>query len=146
MKFFSLIFLVGVLSVIQAFGFSVFGVQPNLALVAVISSCFFISFFWQGVLLTFLAGLILKFSPGFEIEILIFSLICIIAILVKKYLPWRFFFNNLILIVLGTLVFYFLLGISLIPTFIFLKELILNVISGFLIFAILNWIWQNKNI
>lgn len=138
--------MVGVLSLIQTFGFSISGVLPNLALATTITSFFFISYFWQGILISILASLILKFSPGFEIEILVFFLICLIVLLLKKYSWWHNFFTNLFFIALGTLVFYLLLEINFIPTAVFFKELIFNLIAGVLIFAILSWVWQNKNI
>jgi len=147
-KIITLILLVGILSFAQAFGFSIFGIKPNLALVSVITASFFIvNGRWsilKGFLLVALAALILKFSPGFKSEILIFSLIGGSAMFVKKYLPWHHFFSNLILIIFGTFIFYLFLAINLIPTTIFLKELILNLIAGSLLFAILNFLWQNK--
>jgi len=148
LKLFLTVLLVGLLSFLQAFGFSIFGVKPNLALVSVITALFFIvNSQWSivnGFLLAALAALILKFGPGFEIEILVFSLICLAAIFIKKYLPWHYFISNLILIIFGTFIFYFFLAAKLIPTFIFLEELILNLIIGILLFTILNFLWQNK--
>jgi hypothetical protein len=148
LKLFLTVLLVGLLSFLQAFGFSIFGVKPNLALVSVITALFFIvNSQWSivnGFLLAALAALILKFSPGFEIEILVFSLICWAAIFIKKYLPWHYFISNLILIIFGTFIFYFFLAAKLIPAFIFLEELILNLIIGILLFTILNFLWQNK--
>jgi len=94
--------------------------------------------------LVVMAALILKFAPVFENEILIFCLIGAGAILAKKYLPWQYFFGNLILIALGTLIFYVFLMPDLIISSVFVKELVLNLISGALIFAFLNFLWQNK--
>ncbi len=144
MRLLSLILLVGLLSLIQSFGFSIFGIKPNLSLVSVITASFFVANFWQGILLVALAALILKFAPGFGSEILIFSLIGVGAVLVKKYLPWHYFFGNLILIALGTLIFYLFLAPNLILSYIFLKEAVLNLILGMSIFAFLNFLWQNK--
>lgn len=149
-KLITLLFLLltGFLTLLQSFGFSVFGIKPNLALVSVITASFFIvNGQWseiKGFLLVALAALILKFAPGFRNEILTFSLIGLGAILVKKYLPWHSFFNNLILLAFGTLIFYLFLAPNLILSSIFLKEVILNLILGMLIFAFLNFLWQNK--
>jgi len=144
LKLFLIVLLVGLLTFLQAFGFSLFGTKPNLALAAVIAASFFVANLWEGFLLVVLAALILKFAPGFESEILIFSLIGAGAVLIKKYLPWHYFFGNLILIILGTFIFYLFLSANLILTTIFLKELILNLIAGTLMFALLNFLWHNK--
>jgi len=137
--------IVGLLSFLQAFSFSIFDIKPNLALTAVITASFFVANFWQGFLLIALAALILKFTPGFEKETLIFSLIGAGAVIVKNRLPWHYFLDNLILIALGTLVFYVILAPGLIFTIIFLKELILNLMAGGLIFALISYLWQNKS-
>ncbi|MEK7168342.1 MAG: hypothetical protein AAB707_01355, partial [Patescibacteria group bacterium] len=136
MKFFTLILLVGLLTFFQVLGFSVFGVKPNLALAVVIAASFFIASFWEGFLLVVLAALILKFSPGFAMEILVFALIGTGAIIIKNYLPWRNFLNNLFLVAAGTFVFYLILSPDLILSAIFAKELFLNLVAGISIFAL----------
>lgn len=144
MRLFSLILLVGLLTFFQVLGFSVFGVKPNLALAVAVASSFFIASFWEGFLLVALAVLILKFSPGFTPEILVFALIGVGAIIFKNYLPWRNFLNNLFLVVAGTFVFYLILSPNLILSVIFAKELFSNLIAGISIFALLSFSWQNK--
>ncbi len=99
---------------------------------------------WQGFLLVALASFILKFSPGFENELLLFSLIGFGAIVIKKYHPWHYFLSNLISVALATLIFYIFLGINLIISAVFLNELVLNLIAGTLIFAFLSLLWDNK--
>jgi len=138
------ILLVGALSFLQAFGFSVFGVKPNLALAVLIAISFFIANLWEGFLLVLLAALILKFAPGFEKGILTFSLIAAAGLIVKKYLPWRYFLSNLILIGIGTFIFYLFLNPNLIISVIFLKEIVLNLVAGIIIFAFLSFLWENK--
>lgn len=144
MRLIFLILLVGALSLVQSFGFSVFNVKPNLALSALIAVSFFVENIWQGFLLIALSALILKFSPGFEKGIFVLSLIGCGAVLVKRYHPWRYFFGNLILIVLATCVFYLVLAPNLINSILFLQELIFNVLAGVIIFAFLSFLWQNK--
>jgi len=144
-NFFTPLFLVIVLSGLQVFGFSVFGIKPNLALAVIITASFFVENIWQGFLLVALAGLILKFAPGFENEILTLSLIGAGAILIRKYLPWHYFFSNLILIGLGTLIFYVILASNLITSIIFFEELAFNIIVGIIIFAFLSSLWDNKS-
>jgi hypothetical protein len=139
MKLFFLILIIGLAAFLQSFGFSILGVKPDLALAAVITASFFIENILQGFLLVALAALILKFSPGFEPEIAVLSLIGVVAVIVKKYLPWHYFFGNLILIAGGTLVFYAFLAPNLIISFIFLEELVLNLAAGSIIFAFLSF-------
>lgn len=143
-RFFSLILLVGLLTLLQAFGFSLFNIKPNLALLVIIAASFFLNNFWERFLLVALAVLILKFSPGFTKEILFFFLIGATAVMVKDYLPWNTFLSNLILITLATFIFYLLLAPSLILSNIFIKELFLNLILGSLIFALFKNLWQNR--
>jgi len=144
MRLFFLIFLVAALSSVQGFGFYIFNVKPNLALSAIIAASFFIESIWQGFLLIVLSAFIFKFSPGFDNGILVFSLVAVAAIIVKKYLPWRYFFGNLILTGFGTLFFYIFLASGLIGSVVFFEELVLNMAFGTLIFAFLSLLWQNK--
>ncbi|MEE8131541.1 MAG: hypothetical protein V3T98_00620 [Candidatus Paceibacterota bacterium] len=138
-RLFIFILLVSLLVFLQVLDFSIFGVKPNLAMVAIIVAAFFVADIWEGFLLVAIAALILKFSPGFSGEILIFSLITAVAIIVKKYLPWRSIINILFLIITATLLFYVFSAPGLIVSTIFLKEIIYNIIVGFFIFAALNY-------
>lgn len=144
MKLFFLILIIGLMAFLQSFGFSIFDVKPNLALAAVITASFFVENILQGFLLVALAALILKFSPGFEIGVLVLSLVGVAAVIVKKYLPWHYFLSNLVLIIGGTLIFYVFLAPNLIVSFVFLKELILNLAGGSIIFAFLSFCGKIK--
>ncbi len=136
MRIFLLLFLVVIFSFIQTLDFSIFGIKPNLALAAIIVSVFFILNIWEGFLLSAMAALILKFSPGFSKEILIFFLIAVAAIIIKKYLPWQSTINMFFLIIATTLLFYAFSYPSLIISGIFLQELIYNIIITGLTFII----------
>lgn len=131
------------LSFVQAFGFSIFGVKPDLALVAVVSASFFIVNVWQGLFLAALASLILKFSPGFEKEILFFFIIAAASVVLIKYLPARHFIGNVFLIAAATFILYLLAAADLIASFVFLKELSLNVFFGILMFETFSFLWQD---
>ena len=144
-RFLILLFLITLLSGLQVLGFCIFGIKPNLVLSVIITISFFVENIWEGFLLVALAGLILKFAPGFESEILVLSLIGAGAILTKKYLPWHYFFSNLILIGLGTLIFYVILASNLITSIIFFEELAFNIIVGMIIFAFSSLLWDNKS-
>ena len=143
-KFLILIILVVLLSLLQSTGFSIFGVKPNLAMAAIIISAFFIYEIWEGVLLVALAAFIIKFSPGFTPEMIMFLLIGISAVFAAKYLPWHSVFSSLFLIIVGTLIFYLSFAIKLIPSAVFAEELVLNLFFGGLIFALLSVMWQHK--
>ncbi len=144
MKFFSLILSVGVLSVIQSYGFSVFGVAPNLALSAVVAASFFAANFFEGIFLVLLASLILKFGSGFETGILTFALIGAVIAIAAKFIPWRYFAGNLIALVIAVLLFYAFLNPGLILSLVFAKELFLDIVASSLIFAFLYFLWQDK--
>lgn len=135
---------IALLTFSQAFGFSVFGIKPNLALIAVIAASFFLSNIWEGFLLVALAALILKFAPGFQTEIFIFSLIGAVIIIAKNYLPWHHFLAGIILIIFGTIAFYCLLAPHLILSFVFIKELIINLVFSIPVFTFFSFLWQNK--
>ena len=144
MKFFSLILSVGILSLIQSYGFSVFGVVPNLALVAVIAASFFVANFFEGIFLVLLSTLILKFSSGFESGILIFALIGVAVVLAAKFVSWRYFIGNLAAVVFAVLIFYAFLNPGLILSLVFVKELFLDIVVSSLLFAFLSFLWQDK--
>lgn len=144
LKFFLLILLVVLLTFLQAQGVSVFNTKPNLALLALAAAAFFISNIWEGLLFVSLAALMLKFSPVFEKEILFFWLIGAAIIIAQKYLPWHDLYAFAFFVGLGTFAFYFFTAPSLIVSTIFAGELILNLITGFLIFAPFHFLWQDK--
>lgn len=128
--------IVVLLSFIQAWGFSIFGIKPNLALAAVIAVSFFAASFWETLFLTSLAAFVLNFVPFLTKEIMVFFLIGIGAAFVGNRLPWRYFLNNFFLVGAGTMIFYLLLAPNLVISAVFLKELILNLAIGALIFPI----------
>ena len=141
-----LILLVGSLSFLQSWAdFLVFGVKPNLALVAVIGAAFFSTNVWESFLLVAVAAFILKSGPDLK-EILMFSIIGAGAIIIKRYLSWYPILSNLVLVSLGTLIFYVTLARDLIMTPLFLEELVLNLVGGLVFFALLKFLWQNKSV
>lgn len=129
--------IVVLLSFIQAFGFSIVGIKPNLALAAVIAASFFAASFWEALFLTGLAAFVLNFTPSLTKEIAVFFLLGVGAAFAGNRLPWRYFLNNLFLVAIGTLFFYLFLAPNLVVSVVFLKELFLNLIAGVLIFLII---------
>lgn len=144
MKFFSLVLSVGILSLIQSYGFSIFGVVPNLALMAVVAVSFFAANFFEGIFLVLLSALILKFGSGVESGILTFTLIGLAVAIVAKFIPWRYFAGNLIAAIAAILIFYAFLNPGLILSLVFVKELFLDIVASSLLFAFLFFLWQDK--
>ncbi len=138
-----LILIIGLLTLLQSFGFSILSIKPNIALVAIIAVSFFTANLWHRIFLVVLSAIILKFAPGFEKEILTFCLIGVTLAVAKDYLPWHHFLNNLFLVAAGTIIFYLILAPNLILSVIFLEELFLNLVFGALFFALLGYLWQN---
>ncbi len=135
-------FLLTVLVIIFSFlnfsGISFLGVKPNFALAAVIAILFFTDDALESIFLIAVSAMVLKFSPAAGKDILIYSIICIAAVFVKKYLPWRNFLGNLILISFSTALFYVFLFFREIGSVIFIKEIVYNIAVSSFIFLILS--------
>ena len=127
------------LSFLQAMGFSLWGVKPNLALVSVITISFFISSLVVQFFMLAFPFSILKDSPVVPKELWIFLFIGAGAILLKKYLPGKPPFNIIFILFIATTAFYALTFPQLIISWIFLKELILNLILGGIIFILFSF-------
>jgi len=125
------------LTVVQATNFSFLGVKPNLALVGLIISAILIDYFWAFFLLATMVSLILKFQPGFDLQILIFLAMSLIVYFLSKRSSWQPFLNINIFVLLFTTIFYLLFSPALIVSSIFLKEMIYNIILTNLLLTIL---------
>jgi len=137
-RLFSLILLVAGLTLVQAFDFSVFGIIPNLALVAVVASSFFIADFWEGFLLSAIAAFLLKFSPVLTKEIIVFMVVAFLAVIGRNCFPWRRSLSNLVLVALATFAFYVFTAGNFLYSILFWEELIVNILFGALTFAFLS--------
>lgn len=131
-----LIFLVIIFSFVQFLDIQIFGVKPDLPLVFIAVSVFFIKNKWEGIFLTSLSAFVLKFSPHPSREILFFLILGILMSLFYKYFPWHSLINSLVLVVLTTLAFYVLLNYPAILSSLFFKELAYNLFVGALLFLI----------
>ena len=130
-------------AVLQANGFSLLGVKPNMVLAAIAVSAFFIENIWLYLLLVGIAGFILKFAPGFHPEFLLLYAIGVLAHLLGKYLPWHALIGSLLIIIFGTLLFYSAFGAHLIMSAVFMKEIVLTMAVGVIIFALFLNLWDN---
>ena len=131
----TILIIVALVSFWQVSGFSLFDVRPNLALAAALAGLFFVNRL-DGAVLVAVASLILKFAPGYNLEILIFSLLGFTAVFLKNYLPWQNIFNAPALVVVATILFYLILAPQLLMTPLFVKELILNTAAGVICFLV----------
>ncbi len=132
-----------VLAVLQANGFSLLGVKPNLALVGIAVLAFFIENILLYLFFVVLAGFILKFAPGFQPELLFFLSIGVLIGIIGRYFPWHALFSSLLTIVFGTLLFYLVFAVQLIGSMVFIKEVLLNMAVGTIVFAFFLNIWDN---
>ena len=138
LRTFFLTVLVIILSFLNFSGISFLGVKPNYALAAVIAVLFFTDDILESIFLIAVSAAVLKFSPVAGRDILIYSAICIVAVFIKKYLPWRNFVGNLILISFSTILFYVFLFFREINLVIFLKEIVYNMVISGLVFIALS--------
>ncbi|MFA5386391.1 MAG: hypothetical protein WC297_01890 [Candidatus Paceibacterota bacterium] len=125
------------LAIIQVTAISSFGIKPNLALIGLIISAVFINSFWLFLCLTAVIAFILKFQPGFDLQIMVFLLIALIIYLLIKYSSWQPFLSINVFVLIFTATFYLLTSSELIFSSIFLKELVYNVIIANFILMLL---------
>ncbi len=141
-----LFLLIVFLALMQRFGFSILDVRPDIALIGLIASSFWLEDIWEGVSLASLGALILKSNSTLDSGALTFFLIAIIAVIIAKRSPWHSFISAILMFILGTIIFYGVLARELLFSFVFAKELILNVAIGIAIFALLDGLWENESI
>jgi|GEM_PF-2567475 len=138
LRTFSLTALIIFFSLLNFSGISFLGVKPNFALAAIIAVLFFTDDIFESIFLIAVSSLILKFSPVAGKDILIYSVICFAAVFIKKYLPWRNFVGNLIIITFSTFLFYVFLFFREISSVIFIKEIVYNIMVSSLVLLILS--------
>lgn len=144
LRFVILLLFVFLASLIQTLWLDTAGFAPNLVLVAIITSSFLVSDILEGILVSVAGAFFLKFGPGFEKEILLIFSIGAAASILKNYLPWQNYLNNIILIFLGTLIFYIFSALSTKFFTVFVQEVSWNIFFGLLMFVILDAILKDK--
>lgn len=126
--FFSLIAIV--FSFLQFFEISLFGVHPNFAIVIISVISAFIHDIWEGIFIVSLSTFILKFSPYFNSEIMVFFILGILIMILSKYLPWNYFINTTFLIFSSSIIFYIFLAPTRIISIVFFQEIFYNILIG----------------
>ena len=130
------------LTFIQVTNFSFLGVKPNLALVGLVVSATLINSSWIFFLLAATVSFMLKFQPGFDLQILIFLVMSLMVYFFSKRSSWQPFLNINIFVLLFTTIFYLLSSVpSAIASGTFLKEIVYNIIIANFLLTIL---YQNK--
>lgn len=129
---------VAVFSFLQSFRISFFSVKPDFALAAVVAAIFFVDDIFEGIFLAALAAFLLKFSPYFGSEILVFFAGAVLIAAFGKHLPWHPLINMAVLVSVFTLGFYLVLFPSAVLTLGFFTESLYNILAAGLIFWILS--------
>lgn len=130
-------------------GFEFFGVRPNLVLVVALVATFFIEGFLPYAALVLIGTIFLRFEPGFNADLLILGLICLLAFWIRRNFVLPSFITSLGFICAGSLGFYLLTA----PSFLisqpgeFFIELAYNILVGMVLFVILAWLrrrWERN--
>lgn len=121
---------------------SFFGVKVNLSLVLVLVFGLFLKSFWHYAAIALTIAAILKQQS------LALLMVFLLAFLSKKYLFGKPILNNTFLILAGTFLFYFFsdAGFLVQSPIIFIQELIYNLITGWILFLILEKILNHEAI
>lgn len=81
------------------------GASFDFLFVALIVGSFFLSF-WELFFCVVLGIFVTNWRPAPSFEMVTFALVPFIAFSLKKILPWHSWFNALVLIIVGTIIFY----------------------------------------
>jgi len=128
----------------QFFNLSLFGVSPNFVIIAISAVSIFMRDIWEGMFIVSLVSFILKFSPNFNSEILIFFVLGILIMMASKYLPWNYFINGIFLIAIFSLILYVFLAPAKIISVVFFQEIFYNVLIGGLVISLMKKIAKNE--
>ena len=113
-----------------------FGVKPNLILIALVALSFVATKAQQYIVLLMVGLAVMQFRDAPETELLALGILAFAAFVVGRRLPWRWIFNNGILLAVATVAFYLLTQSSFLYTHgvSVAVELLLNVFTGTLLF------------
>jgi len=126
MRFLALISIVAALSFVQAHGFTLFGIKPNLALSAIVALALFMPSRTERILAASLAAFVLKGAPS---DIALLSSLLIVFFVVGEAAQLariNWYAAIPVFAVLGSLMLYLLLAPPLVFSAVFLKEALLN--------------------
>ena len=133
-------------SLLQAGGVMIGGIIPNFAFAAVLTGIFFVQRLEEGLVLVASAALVLKFAPGFSQEIAVFSAVCLIALLIKDYLPGRITVNATALVGGATALFYAINDPSFLASSFFIREFFINMGFALACLLVFNWLFKKGSL
>lgn len=123
---------------------NVYGVKPNLILAFLIATSFFLDSIPLFLLLVIVSAVFLRFSGGWEWELLVLAVLVVFAAWTGRIIAWRPVFSVAFLIGIGTMLFYLAVGRQFLlaawPTV--LGEMGYNAILGVLVYK---WLSYEKN-
>lgn len=105
------------------------GIKPNFVLIILLPLTFFIKDWRYYLMLVVIAGLLLSIVSVWDWSAAFFAALLAVAYVLKNFLPWQPFFNNLTLLIAITVAVSF-------PVFLPV-EIILNVILGTMVYYLL---------
>lgn len=122
----------------------IWGVNPNLAIVGLMILTIIIADYFRFFIFSGLLILFLKILPGFEIESAALLATALLMKIIKAISPWSVFLSPVLLIIMGTLVFYGIADYAFIfqEPGIFLRELAYNIVLGALAYLGLSAIYE----
>lgn len=118
--------------------FELDGLRPNLVLAALVAFSFFLRESVAYLTAVFLALIVLRFRPEAELTALAMTLVAIAAFFAHNLIPGKPFINNIIIVALGTPLFYLIAESSFLlsGTITVLQEMVYNVFMGAVFFLI----------
>jgi hypothetical protein len=139
------VFVIIVLAWLQIWqNFSFLGIKPNLMLIIALALPFFVQNIFDQFFLVALVLFLVKISPVANQEVIFLTIISVISIFLGRRMPGWYMVNHLFLVLISVFLWYIYFYYKYLFTAIFWEELVLNSISGLLIFAFLQFLWQNK--
>lgn len=145
-RFFILLFLIVSASFLQAYGFDFFLIRPNLALSAIAACAFFIPNRALRILAASLAAFVLKGAPS-DVGLML-SLLS--SFFVVSELVWTIKMREYILVplatILGSAILYILLAPSMLFSFVFVKETVINALIAAGLYLSLAQIFSTKEL
>lgn len=111
--------------------------RPNLILTLLITASFFYKLI-EILTLALIIILIINWQPAISPEIFVILIFPLLSFYLRRFLPWQNWFNNLILILGGLIIFYFAANFSFffLNNLKFQSELAISLILGSVIFFV----------
>lgn len=136
---------VGVLALAQAYGVSIQGIKPNLALVGIAAASLIIQRIEERIMIVLGAVTLLKFSPTVGSDLFALTVVGAMIAVGVRIMPWYGMVNMMVITSVGTVVMYLLTAPRLLVERVGIEEVIMNTAIGMVVFVIAERLWQNTN-